>query len=1023
MRKATKLGLATVLPPGTLLAAALLMVCLIMLSSTMAAPAESIPNSEFNAGDEAPAAWRLTGGEGRWVDRQVLEVTGKGNDSSYWRCDGCRFTPGKLYHFQMRARRPGGSGCVISGPTFANHDYSEISQDWKWFGHVFRAPENSEGAYLRLGQWQAQGLVQFDAVRITPTLPVHRKTGNMILGKGESIREGLYQFHGTFTQKGGNFHRTLQSATAGFNSNRWCFGGDNQVTYRFELPGLHLLSGDVSFNVNYHTGGGCLAEVSRDGENWQALVTQNGLGVGQATLPDDLFPAETVLLRLRVSAGGGSFQVDRIEFNATLDGQPQDAAGETHFADLELDREELDVEQITLEDYPRDGWVYVQVTARNMTAKKLSGSLSVGVTAPDGSSMTVGDNIPLPIPPGESATVQSPVKISQPGKHDVDLFVQRPNEVLERVRFSLSVPDYYRCDYGECLPGSTDETAIWWCNATHKIPKQRAAPIARSAAANFSAARNDREALQIVIRPNKPLKGLSAKAGPLTLVGQTGTGIPAENVKILRVYYHYVDHPTDGTGVRDWWPDALPPLDEPINVAPGENQPLWILVHVPQDAEAGNYETTLSLAAEGWSAEVPIVLHVWDFTLPKRNHLETAFGLSVGNIYRYHGLKTDEDKRRVLDMYFRCFAEHRISPYDPAPMDPIGVKFLPEAAPPRAEVDFSAFDPAMTRAVEEFNFTGIRLPLEGMGGGTFHARYEPQISGFGEQTAEYQAMFASYVKQIEDHFRQKGWLDLAYIYWFDEPDPKDYQFVTNGMQRLKRYAPGLRRMLTEEPGDELKAPVDIWCPVSFNYDREAAGKKMAQGAKFWWYVCCGPKAPYCTLFIDHPASELRTWHWQTWQRDVEGTLVWQSNYWTSSAAYPDQAQNPYEDPMGYVSGYSTPRGVKRYWGNGDGRFVYPPLAAAAPGISGSDPVIEPPVSSIRWEMLREGIEDYESLYMLRELLALSRARLTAEQRQQYESLLAVPESITSDMTTFATDPAPMYTHRRAVAEAIERLTQ
>ena len=69
------------------------------------------------------------------------------------------------------------------------------------------------------------------------------------------------------------------------------------------------------------------------------------------------------------------------------------------------------------------------------------------------------------------------------------------------------------------------------------------------------------------------------------------------------------------------------------------------------------------------------------------------------------------------------------------------------------------------------------------------------------------------------------------------------------------------------------------------------------------------------------------WLWQTWQRDIRGILVWQSNYWTSSAAFPDKPQDPYEDPMGYVSGYSTPSGVKRYWGNGDGRFIYPAWTA------------------------------------------------------------------------------------------------
>jgi hypothetical protein len=154
-----------------------------------------------------------------------------------------------------------------------------------------------------------------------------------------------------------------------------------------------------------------------------------------------------------------------------------------------------------------------------------------------------------------------------------------------------------------------------------------------------------------------------------------------------------------------------------------------------------------------------------------------------------------------------------------------------------------------------------------------------------------------------------------------------------------------------------------------------------------------------------------------------GTLVWRSNYWTSSAAFPDQPQNPYEDPMGYVSGYSTPRGVRRHWGNGDGRFIYPPLAAAVPGKSGPEPVIAPPVSSIRWEMIREGVEDYEYLYLLRELIDKNRSRLSENEIDRFEALLDVPPAITTDMTTFTTDPAPIYPHRRAVAEAIETLAE
>ena len=111
----------------------------------------------------------------------------------------------------------------------------------------------------------------------------------------------------------------------------------------------------------------------------------------------------------------------------------------------------------------------------------------------------------------------------------------------------------------------------------------------------------------------------------------------------------------------------------------------------------------------------------------------------------------------------------------------------------------------MTRAVDKFHFTGIRLPIQGMGGGTFHARSEPKIGEYGENTPEYRAMFASYVGQLESHFRERGWLKHAYIYWFDEPAPKDYEFVANGFQRLKKHAPGDIVKVTYRRGDEERS--------------------------------------------------------------------------------------------------------------------------------------------------------------------------------------------------------------------------
>lgn len=339
----------------------------------------------------------------------------------------------------------------------------------------------------------------------------------------------------------------------------------------------------------------------------------------------------------------------------------------------------------------------------------------------------------------------------------------------------------------------------------------------------------------------------------------------------------------------------------------------------------------------------------------------------------------------------------------------------------RVRFDFSSWDAAMERAMDQYHFTSFQVPFPGLGGGTFHAIDAPNLLGFTEEDPEYELLLASYGKQLETHLRERGWLDRAFVYWFDEPSPDQYGFVMNGFEKLKRHAPGLTRMLTEQVEPGLIGGPNLWCPISNEYDPEPARARRQAGDRFWWYVCTGPKAPYAGLFIDHPAPEMRIWVWQTWQRGIEGLLVWQINYWTSDTAYPDrgQPQNPYTDPMSWTTGYGTPAGQRLPWGNGDGRFIYPP-AAAAQGVP-VEPVLEGPVDSIRWEQLRDGIEDYEYLRILRDRLERAQAGLPPAEAAAFAALLSVPETITRSMTDFAADGAPIEARRRQIAAAIERL--
>jgi len=331
-------------------------------------------------------------------------------------------------------------------------------------------------------------------------------------------------------------------------------------------------------------------------------------------------------------------------------------------------------------------------------------------------------------------------------------------------------------------------------------------------------------------------------------------------------------------------------------------------------------------------------------------------------------------------------------------------------------IDFTDWDKAAQHAFDELHMNSFALPVQGMGSGTFQARYLGAVGPYKQGTPQYERLMTKYLTLVQDHLAQKGWLDKQYIYWFDEPEPRDYDFVREGMELLKRCGPKLRRMLTEEPEPPLFGAVDLWCPVVPNMDPVACAERQKAGDQIWWYVCTGPKAPYTTLFIDHNAIEMRMWIWMTWKWNVQGVLIWATNYWSSDLVYvPPKLQNPWEDPMSYVSGYGLPVGHVGYWGNGDGRFVYPPNRQV-----GEDKTkhLEGPVNCIRWEMLRDGMEDYEYFYLLRSLANQSKEKARAAEALK---LLSIPEEIVTDKTHFTRDPELLLEHRRKVAEAIETL--
>jgi hypothetical protein len=583
-------------------------------------------------------------------------------------------------------------------------------------------------------------------------------------------------------------------------------------------------------------------------------------------------------------------------------------------------------------------------------------------------------------------------------------------------------------DYGERLESGSDTVALWWASSGWKVARDRTVPTRTGKAVWIELARNEREAAQLVVQPGSDLTGFTATAGPLT--GPGGSQIPAECVEVLRVRYVTVERPSDGWGASAPWPDPLPPFQGPLTLSANKNQPLWIRVYAPKGTPAGVFEGTIALRANSFAADIPLHVRVYGFELPDRATCTTAFGFNANTVYQYQGLIDPEAQRLVLDKYWASFRDHRITPYCSTPGISPAVswtKRTPEAcaglSPEDARlfqenaltpvIDWADWDREMQRTFDTFHFNSFRLGIPGINAGEYQ--------GFPAGSSEYELAFNTYGNTVQEHLREKGLLDEAYIYWYDEPAESDYPAVMQGFRQLQAAVPDIALMLTEQIEPGLIGGPNLWCPLISAYNHEKAEARRNAGEHFWWYVCTVPKKPYPGLFIDHPATDLRAWLWQTWMYGIEGILIWHSNLWTTGMAYPDQPQNPYEDTMSWMTGYGTKPGEKRPWGNGDGRFMYPPEAAA--DAQPARPVLDGPVDSIRWEMLRDGVEDYEYLVLLKQALDNPANGLSEQEKARCRNLLEVPEAIARDARTYTKDPAPIEKQRTRIARVIEKLAK
>jgi len=497
---------------------------------------------------------------------------------------------------------------------------------------------------------------------------------------------------------------------------------------------------------------------------------------------------------------------------------------------------------------------------------------------------------------------------------------------------------------------------------TQKVQPDTADPGPIAKSLHIDMARNEFEPVQIVVcAAAERLDRVRVSAGGLS--GPGDAEIPADRVTVSPIGFVRSAVKTPGASLEGELPDVLLP-DRAMEVAKGQRQPFLITIRTTGEDQPGEYRGVVRVRTTEDSVEIPLTVRVYDVAIPTKSTLRTAFVL-WGNFAQFGGELGPEAYLETYLRYSEAMLEHRISP----------ITMWDPKRDAEGRWDFSDYD-RLLQALVPKGLTTVNIGGNG--------------SVCGAQNTDF-------IRAAEAHLKEHGWWGLHYVYGHDEAAAGSLGTLQANYRALVDAVPDLKIMQTGwNPTESLEGLVRIWCPLTAQADTEAIRQAQAQGDEVWWYVCCGPTAPYANLFVDYPGVDHRMLGWQSFRYGIEGLLYWGVDVWPGN-------ERPVEEYDGDDYAQWNPNSFGAF--NGDGHLMYP-------GLDGK------PLASLRLALLRDGLEDYELMARVR-ALATGRGELAARARR----LLMLDAPLIASLTEYAKDGALLLERRHAILEVGEALAQ
>jgi len=493
---------------------------------------------------------------------------------------------------------------------------------------------------------------------------------------------------------------------------------------------------------------------------------------------------------------------------------------------------------------------------------------------------------------------------------------------------------------------------VWTESSYVNVFKHTIRTADSSTSVNLSAAKNEFEAAQILIRRDSAFTINGVTFTNLTSGGNT---IAASNLEYQYVEYEYLNQNSITTDnvVRKgpgYFPESLS-NNPTIAVAANTTQPIWIRAYIPASTVAGIYTGTATVQTTQGSFPVSITIDVQNVTIPDAkdstfnnsqwmqfygpDSTDVVNGDNLKNAYGYPRLSADW--WTLMENFAKNAKNYRTNS--------IPVNYVYMLLDGGSTLDangvytfnWSVFD----QVIQFFIDRGAVKRLEGFATGTIIDRdvngnpyrnwilnnpNDPKLTNWINQ------FFPALKAHLESKHLPDGrtWASIWWQHVRDEPsDQATVDEYKNLATKVRAYWPDIKfgDAIWTNYYSQLAGYVNVWVPLSETFDSNPAffhGRQASpNNEEVWTYTCGIPRGMYLNRFIDQPVWMNKAMSWYAYATGTTGYLHYGYNHW-------DLAMN--DQPA-----------------KGDLHLVQP------------DVLNKKLKNSIRLEAQRDGLEDYELL--------------------------------------------------------------